>query len=145
MTHQYHSLQSSINVASTQDKRDYVMAEVTEVFKQYSMSLITVSELTERLFDFGLYLIRIGAISRDTLHDDDALVRWLNSWVTFDNGHRATMEFVTDVCDRDAFAVGHKMVAHVSCYRDTPDVIDLSADAQYHNDVCTTHFFIINC
>jgi len=37
MTHQYHNLRDSINVASTPAKRDYVMAEVTEIFKQYSL------------------------------------------------------------------------------------------------------------
>jgi len=142
MTHQYHNLRDSINVASTPAKRDYVMAEVTEIFKQYSESLITVSELSEKLFDFGLYIIRIGAISCDTLHDDGALVRWLNVWSMLHNEQRLTTEFVTDVCDRDASI--YKMVAHVSCYRDTPEVIDIHAEHQYYNDVCTTHFFIIN-
>jgi len=76
------------------------------------------------------------------LHDDGALVRWLNVWSMLHNEQRLTTEFVTDVCDRDASI--YKMVAHVSCYRDTPEVIDIHAEHQYYNDVCTTHFFIIN-
>lgn len=144
MTHQYHNLRDSINVASTPAKRDYVMAEVTEIFKQYSESLITVSELSEKLFDFGLYIIRIGAISCSTLRDEEALMRWINHWAPRDNGH-ASMDCVTAVCDDDKPTAGHKMVAHVSCYRDTPEVIDLQSADLYHNGVCTSHFFIINC